>query len=291
MKHFFWIITLVILLFAGDRLAGNLLNKITYESGFRYSRMYRNKAEADILLLGNSRGLTFYQPAIEKITGKSSFNLSYNAMPMNLGHVLLEDYYSKYKAPELLLIDITMCDRTNRELIAGFNCFTGFSERLYDSLYQVDTKSAIGGKLSHLYRFNSEVFQRVLYYKSKPDDEDWLLDRVITKGLVDGINTLEPDTIQIIPEMVSSLIASINLAKSKGSKVRLLVNPYYPPFVEKLPNFKAYKDYIESKTGLLIADYSQAFSDNNLFGDYQHLNKKGSELYMDLLKRDSVLIY
>ena len=289
MKHLIWIGILLFITVAGDRFAGSLLENMTINSGFRYSRMYRDEAGADILLVGNSRGLTFYQPALEKITQKSTFNLSYNGMPMNLGKVLIEDYYSRYKAPAFLLIDVTMCDRKNAELLAGFNCYTGFSQRLYDTLYQSDASSAIGGRLSHLYRFNSEVFQRALFYRNDKDDEDWLLDRVITKGLVDGISGFHPDTIQIVPEMVTCLIETINLARSKGTKVKLVVNPYYPPFVEKLPNFNAFKEYIESKTGLLIDDYSHAVQDESLYGDYQHLNKKGSEVFMEMLVRDSVV--
>ena len=65
MKKPLWFIALFALVFAGDRLGGRLLQKQVDSSLFRYSRLYRGDAAADILLVGNSRGLTFYQPYIE----------------------------------------------------------------------------------------------------------------------------------------------------------------------------------------------------------------------------------
>jgi len=88
--------------------------------------MYQGKAAADILLVGNSRGLIFYQPYIEEITGKSTFNVSYNGMPIDLGQTLVEDYFANYKAPETMILDVTMCDRENTKLISGFNLYKSF---------------------------------------------------------------------------------------------------------------------------------------------------------------------
>ena len=91
MKKLYWIAAVIILFFVGDRLAGLILKKMVANSQFRYSKMYQGKAEGEILFMGNSRGLGFYQPYIEEVTGKKTFNLSYNALPLNLGRVLLQN--------------------------------------------------------------------------------------------------------------------------------------------------------------------------------------------------------
>ena len=78
--------------FTGDRFFAFILKKGVQQSQFRYSRMYRGEAEASILLMGNSRGLGFYQPYIEEVTGEETFNLSYNGMTMDVAAALISDY-------------------------------------------------------------------------------------------------------------------------------------------------------------------------------------------------------
>lgn len=268
------------------------------QSGFRYSRMYTGKAEADILLLGNSRGLIFYQPHIAQRTGKSNFNLSYNGLSIDLGRVLVEDYYDRYPSPELLLIDVTMCDRENDNLSSGFNCYASFSPRIDSFLLAKAPTTAYAGRLTHLYRYNSEVFQRALSYIGR-SDENWLTDRIINDHLVEHVEeekgldftfaeakknkTLDEDYI------LGQLKATVDIARRHGTRVELVINPYYPAFASKSQGYAAWKQKIEKATGLQIKDYSLALKDRDAFGDYQHLNKKGSMEYLDLLKEDGVL--
>ncbi len=282
MKKLYWIILLVLIFFVGDRLGGTLLHKSIKKSGFRYSRLYQDAAAADILLLGNSRGLIFYQPYIEELTGKKTFNLSYNGLPVDLAASLVGDYYERYPAPELLLIDITMCDRTNDQLLAGFNCYRSFSKSLDSLIFGKTPQSWYAGKLSHLYRYNSEIFQRALYYLDKTD-EDWLLDRVITDELVSRVEEEPALEVSTSEELVEDLFKIIQLAERRGTEVKLLVNPYYPPFLKRVTGLKKLKETIEQKTGKMISDYSQVIRDRNGFGDYQHLNKNGSRAFLDII--------
>ena len=92
MKHLIWYLAFIALLFVGDRIGGLFLHTRVYDSQFRYTRLYRREV-ADILLLGNSRGLTFYQPYIEEITGLRTCNLSYNGLPMDAAKCLALDYF------------------------------------------------------------------------------------------------------------------------------------------------------------------------------------------------------
>lgn len=288
MRKFSWIIAFVILTFIGDRVGGFVLKKITEHSEFRYSRIYNGTAESDILLVGNSRGLMFYQPYIEEITGKSTLNISYNGMPMNLARVFIEDFYEQYDAPKLMVLDITMCDRSNPQLISGFNTYTPFSENLQNLIHEVEPKSAIAGQVSHLYRYNGEVFQRAMYYLGR-SDEDWLLDRVITDDLIADIKDREPYTIEIKETIIEDLKSVVDLAQSKGTEVKLVINPYYPPFVDKITNLSVLKNKVEQATGLPVYNYAKSVADVRGFGDYQHLNKNGSRAYLDQLVADKLL--
>jgi len=328
-KKIYWILALIILFFLGDRIGGFILGKLVDSSQFRYSRMYAGNAEADILLLGNSRGLIFYQPHISESTGKRNFNLSYNGMSMDMGSVLVADYYERYAAPELLLIDVTMCDRENDQLSSGFSCYSPYSPRLDSFLISKTPTSAYAGKLTHLFRYNSEVFQRALSYINR-SDENWLTDRIINDHMVanvaaeEGLNFTFVDKEKdkkkkknyggpYIIERIKSTFGwkveedkkgnknfdeeyilqclknTVALAQAKGTEVHLVINPYYPEFAKKSRGYDDWKNRITKATGLKVNDYSTALTERDAFGDYQHLNKKGSMEYLDILQRDGLL--
>lgn len=287
MKHLLWYAAFLALLFAGDRLAGWLLQRETMASQFRYSRLYSGRAGADLLLVGNSRGLTFYEPYIEQATGRSTCNLSYNGLPMDVGNVLVQDYLERYPAPQILLLDITMCDRANNELLAGFSAYAPFSPRLSGLIQDSLPKMWGGNQVSHLTRFNNEIFQRALFHR-RSSDKDWLLDRVIAPKLVAEMAE-HPYPLDVHPALVASLQVAVQAAQAKGVQVQLVISPYFPGFDQHVTNLDALKAAVEKATGLAVHDYRQALTDPADFGDFMHPNRTGSLHYIDLLRKDHVL--
>ena len=310
-KHFIWIFSFLLLAFLGDRLGGFILKKITQSSQFRYSRLYYGNEDADILFVGNSRGLTFFQPEVEKLTGQTTMNISYNGMPADLAKCLVMDYLDKHKAPKIMVVDVTLCDRENEILKNGFNLYAPQSQRLTylikanvathrpePTALKVDTtdvfagkKVYYGGMVSQLYRYNSEIFQRVLFHQNK-SDEDWLIDRVINETAATDIKNMKSYPVRMFPHMIAHLKEMIDYAKGKGVQVRLVINPYLPAFAE-LPDMRdsfltPLKQYVEAQTGLMIKDYSTALKERDEIGDYQHANKKGSAVYMRILAKDGL---
>ena len=257
--------------------------------------MYYQDADAEILLLGNSRGLMFYQPEVEKLTNKKSFNFSYNGMPIQMGEALVKDYLDKYKKPELLLLDITCADRNNSALIAGMSAYAPESPRLQDLIQQVNPTAAGAAKLTHLFRYNSEIWQRAMRY-IKGSDETWLNDREINQFMIDQAVVENPldftfsSEKELKPEDLMNNIKSIvDYAKGKNIKVRLVVNPYFPPFFNRSNGFDNWKNKVEKTVGQKIYDYSTALKEAKYFTDYQHCNKVGSIEYLKLLKADGLL--
>ncbi|GAB4498988.1 MAG: hypothetical protein OHK0019_35340 [Saprospiraceae bacterium] len=285
MKHLIWLAAFLLILFSGDRLAGHFLQKQVEKSQFRYSRLYRGEGKADILLLGNSRGLTFYQPYIEEVTGKTTFNLSYNGLPMDVAKVLVFDYLDRYPAPQKMILDITICSRPNDELLAGFLTYSTKSERLDTLIHSKLPKVWWGGKTSELFRYNNEIFQRALFYRSRTD-KDWLLDRVIAPALAADVAN-NSYNFEIHPYLIEQLAETVVVARAKGVQVELVIGPYFPDLQVK--NLDSLKIAVEKITNLAVRDYSRALSDPTDFGDFNHPNKKGSMKYIDLLKKDSVL--
>ncbi|MCC7244328.1 MAG: hypothetical protein IT269_01500, partial [Saprospiraceae bacterium] len=228
MKHLAWFAGLAALFLLGDRLVSINLSKTAAESGFRYSRLYDNRAQADVLLLGNSRGLPFYQPYIEQITGLKTFNFSYNGLPIEVGQVLVEDYLDRYPLPKILVIDITLLDRDNDELLSGFLTWADRSARLDALIARKLPKVWYGSRLTHLLRYNNELFHRAIFYKNKTD-EDWLLDRVINDQLVADLSKNQYD-IRFPQEWVVHLQQTVAYARAKGCRVELVIGPYFPGF-------------------------------------------------------------
>jgi hypothetical protein len=286
MKQLIWILALVIIIFSGDRLIGSLLKKVVDESQFRYSRLYNSTEEADILLLGNSRGLTFFQPEIERITGHTTFNFSYNGLPMDLGKVLVQDYLDRHKQPKVLIIDVTMCDRPRPELVRHFKTYMPYSQRLETLIRQYNNNIGVGANLFHVYRYNSEVFQRSFYYRNRTD-EDWLLDRVISQKMLEK-KEFSDHKMLMDTTMIEQLKELVDYAKSKGMDVKLVVSPYLPQFADAIKPYylEPLKSYIEAHVGLILQDYSTALTEGSEFGDFQHPNKKGSIKYIGMLYKD-----
>lgn len=304
-KHLIWIAAFVGLAFAGDRLVGALLKNITKSSQFRYSRLYNSNETADILFVGNSRGLNFYQPEAERVTGQKTMNLSYNGMPADLAKCLVMDYLDRHVAPKVMVVDVTMCDRFNESLKQSMNLYTPYSKRLSDlvknsvsltpNALNPDTldeyagrKVYYGGKLSQLYQHNSEIFQRVLYHRKKPDN-DWIVDRVIGEAATKD-TAFKSYQVRMFPTMVAHLKEMVDYAKEKGVDVKLVINPYYPQFAETIRDsfLTPLKSYVEAETGMSVSDFSTSLQNIDEIGDYQHANKKGSIRYMNVLSENGI---
>lgn len=276
----------------GDRIGGFVLKKMISDSEFRYSKMYRGEADCDILFMGNSRGLGFYQPYIEEVTRKTAFNLSYNALPINLGRVLLQDYLKYNKKPELLIVDVTMMNRVDTTLISGFNVYTPYSDSL-GLLVKEHTKNFYyAGKLSHLFLHNSEIFQRAMFYYNR-SDKDWIVDRVINENMVSAVEDQRPfyagpfdySTVEM---MFAELQKTVEMAKANDIKVKLVISPFFPPFVKKIVNFEHLQKRVVMATGQPFYNYADAIQDPNGFGDYQHVNINGAKMYIDKMKADGI---
>jgi hypothetical protein len=302
-KHIIWILAFLLLAFVGDRLIGHFLKNITESSQFRYSRLYFSTEDADILFVGNSRGLTFYQPEVELLTGKKTMNLSYNGMPADLAKCLVMDYLDHHTPPKTMIVDITLCDRENEVLKSGMNSYVPYSQRLTDLIKNtvstkvitadplvIDTldilagkKVFYGGQFSQLYRYNSEIFQRVLFHKNKTD-KDQLIDRTIGESASTD-TSIKSYKVRMFPNMVKELKEMVDYAKAKGVDVKLVINPYFPAFAETIRDsfLTPLKTHVEAQTNMHVSDYSTILTAREEIGDYQHANKKGSIRFMQIL--------
>lgn len=280
-----WFTALVALVFAGDRVLAWALDQVLVRSQFRFSRLYRGGNDADILILGDSRGVhSFYQPEIEKVTGLRAFNLSYNSMSTRIAESVLRDYLDHNRAPRLVVIEAT-CTIPEGALAGQLGTYASFSPRLAALYAEGHRDGALMGRLFHLFPLNSEFYLEALHYQTR-SDQDWIMRTAIPAGLrirQPGLWSL-PRT-----DNLEALNRIVTLLRQRGIEARLIIAPYYPVPVNMPAIVNALDISLRrADPQLHVLNYAGAVSDPEEFADGVHLNERGSVALLEILHRDGV---
>jgi len=284
MKKAGWIIFFIAVLFGGDRLIGLYFQHEVDKSMFRYSRMYRGEGQADIVIVGNSRGLNLSQPYIEQQTGRKTFSLCYNSMPCEFATVIAEDYLDRYKV-QTVLCEISIVEMSDDRLLSGFTTYLPDSKRIDSVLKNKAKDSWITSKVSHIYKYNNEVFQRALAYRNHPDD-DYFFDRTISDR---AAKEAEGQVVEWkVPENhVQDLKQLADYCRARNINLKFIIGPFFPKYQVK--NLDKLKQRVEEVTGIPVRDYSYSIQDITAFSDYNHANIKGGKEVVDMMIKDGVL--
>jgi len=280
-----WFVALVALVFAGDRVLAWALDQVLVRSQFRFSRLYRGGNDADILILGDSRGVhSFYQPEIEKLTGLHAFNLSYNSMSARIAEAVLRDYLDHNRAPRLVVIEAT-CTIPAGALAGELRTYARFSPRLAALYAGGHPSGAMTGRLFHLFPLNSEFYLEVLHYWNQ-SDQDW----INRSAMPAALRIRQPGLWSLPrPENLEALNRIVTLLKQRGIEVRLVIAPYWPVPVNMPAIANAIDDSIHrADPQLRVLNYAGAVSDPEEFADRVHLNERGSVALLEILQRDGV---
>lgn len=284
-----FLVALLVCFFLSDRLAGWGFSRLVEHSQFRLSRIYRGGLKADILILGNSRGVNgFLAPLIEEKTGRPTYNLSFNGMDFQTAEALFADYLDHNQTPKLLVVEITALH--SRELAKGLKFLVPESERLSALLNDRYYSIWVAGELSHVYRFNSEVFLRELFYLRK-SDQNWLNDRSVDTEV--STSYVMPETehakwAAVNPAYLAPLIRLVRLAQARHIEVRAVVTPYLPIYNQQATEYPQWKKTVQTALGesCPIWEYRTALEQPEHFADVIHANRQGSIAFLDVLLRD-----
>ncbi len=285
-----YLLLFAVVLIGGDRLLGWGLDRLTMSSQARYSRLYRGDEAADVVIIGDSRGVhSFYAPAIADSAGQRTLNLSYNGISTELAEAVLADYLDHNKAPRLLVIEVTNFASAPDALV-NFKPYFGHSARLRQLFDREQSYTANAMRLIHLYRFNCESFLRAAYYLSR-DDQNWILRTQMADALI-GLTEQQPPA--PLSETTyadlnrAALRRMVQLADERGIELRLVVAPYWPAHREKLANWSEVTQKIRDSIGdkHRLWDYSLAISGPTNFADRVHLNLSGAQEFCARLNRD-----
>ena len=125
-----WWTVLLAVIIAGDHLLALALHQVLMRSQFRYSRLYRGGNDADVVIIGDSRGVhSFYAPALQQMTGLRVMNLSYNSLSPHVAEAVLLDYLDHNRAPRIVVIEATSAI-TSGAVASQLRTYAGFSPRI-----------------------------------------------------------------------------------------------------------------------------------------------------------------
>lgn len=275
-----WLVALVILVFAGDRLGAFVCSRILTASQFRFSRVYRGGSNAEILVIGDSRGVhSFYAPSIETLTGRPALNLSFNAMSVPIAEALLTDYLERNPKPRLVIIEAT-CVAVDRGLVSELRTYAGLSDRLQALYAREHPQAAAAGRVFHLLPYDSEFFLRALAYLRR-SDQDWINRGVIPPELAAEKRGAGGGP-RPYPENLVAMRRLVPMLRARGIDVKLVIAPYHPSLNNDL------SEIVRSIDGPVL-DYSNAIQESQYFADGVHMNADGSEVLLRMLQRDGVL--
>ena len=170
-----WITMLIVTTYCGDRTLGLACKRLFLCSDYRYSRLFDSRLPCDILVIGNSRGIhSFYRPEIQKITGKEVANVSSNGMPAELFSIAFRCYLERHAAPELLLVEVSAAAKEPANgSLERFLPMCQFDESLSDWMREASPRFCFASRISHLFRYNSELFTRSQFFH-KTHDQNWI---------------------------------------------------------------------------------------------------------------------
>src|SRR5947209_120091 len=241
-----WCIALLLVVWAGDRLAARLLGQILRRSHFRFSEIERGGVDADIVVLGDSRGVTsFNAPAADKILHRRTFSVCYNGMATRIAEALLADYLDPNRPPRLVVIEVTSAVESMK-LSPELRTYASLSPRLAALYAEQHPLSAKVGRLFNLLNYNSELYLRALYYLRR-SDQDWANWSTMSPQEVARVRSVGPWTLEATQENLDALERMVRVLRSRNVEVRLLVGPYLPEYVAHLQQFDHFTGAISER--------------------------------------------
>jgi len=267
---------LIIIFLVIDSIISYTLFELLKISKIRYSRLYYEQINADVIFIGNSKGRnSFDAPYFERLSGKKSINFSYNALPISLAKIFLDDYLERNQSPKIIFIEVN-CIAEGHYGLLNFKQYMLSSNSLKKMVKKNYPLHYYASIISKSYLFNSEYFIRTLYHITK-NDQSWTNRFRINNEYYNNLKKNEDTFLFNKVDESSMKIFSDMIQKYKTQGITII--PVFAPIIDKCRNDDNINDYIEdfeSRTKLKILNYSKAVNDISMFADIFHTNEKGA---------------
>lgn len=280
----------------------NTLKGSIYEE---WSSIANGKINAEVIILGSSRGVVGYDSEIiENHLNRSTYNLSFDAASYNLQQVKLNSYLSVNKTPSIIIQNVDLAHFSKSSFIPFekqfittinesniFNIYNSFPNTIEKFRFKGVTKFTIDSRLlklslSNLLDLDPEYTIKIKGYKAvdkyyKPDDYN--LKRIKEISDVEHINFLVPE--------IRSVFDFYNDKRFENTKIYMV---WAPEFKERRDLIKIVsseiksiiRSEVDSTNKIEFIDFQNDLIGNDSINFYDtfHLNSKGSKKFTNLLK-------
>lgn len=263
-----------------------------------WNEWYGKTDNYDIVIGGNSRAMTSFNPAIiDAILGANSFNLGINGSQINRQVIKYNIYRRTHPAPKLFIqgIDHYLLNITrgyvveqfypywsDKELINMVNEYEHFSlAELYLPFYRY-----IGDPKYIRRLVTGEIVDGEVNKGFRPYDYSWdrsAIDSIIDRGGM--LYTYDKDAVNILSQFIARL-------QKDGTTVVLVHAPVYKDtygeMIKGIDQMWKLYDSIAKRHNTIILDYSEISfcDDTTCFYNATHMTTKGANLFTNRLAHD-----
>jgi hypothetical protein len=287
-RFILFLVFLSVIQFSLDSIFLNTLLR----SNFRFSEIYNDSKSKkyDAVCFGNSRGVnSFFTPSINNVNSKF-YNFSYNGLNIQNISTLLMDFVDSNNTSKHVFIEISTIFNSNKEnSFSKLNLYSSLSDRIGNGIKNSDYNLYLISKYLPLYKYNNELYYRVLYYLNK-SDQNWVNEYRISQSLIDKVNKMNDFDLQLNEKDLNELNRLLAFLNSKNIETTLYIAPYLPSYRSKISNYESNLKKIELYLNTEVLDLSLYITEQSYFADRVHTNKKGAILITKKLLNDYILI-
>ncbi|CAO3419139.1 hypothetical protein [Azospirillum endophyticum] len=245
------------------------------------------RGPADVLVLGNSRADNHFPvSALQDMTCGRALNLGMGGAPTVLSALLWEDYVERHGAPRLLVLEPTGVVDNPHDL-ADLPLLAHYSPRIDAFVRQENEELWMANHAFHLMTFNNNQTMRLVAGLLKP-----AADRTLVGAIPEPMKAqlaAAPEEIMTADDANwQALDHIIRSAQAHGTKVAVVITPYFPTYAGKLKNFDAFFAELKGRlpAGVTVIDARRAVNKDELFMDALHINEDGVRAMFAALEPD-----
>ncbi len=256
-------------------------NATLRNSDFRLSRVSQSNINARALVIGNSRGVNLIDPTLTSVT---TFNLSYNGLTSASIFALARDFYRAGNTADTIIVEASGL------LVPGANCelkpYWGILPELARASQNACRKDARMARWFPLTRYDTELFQRAVYYLINRRDQAWANESTMTRAACARPPAGQMDSFsrKLSIAQIARIRAEITGFRNwlathhRSARVVFVLAPFFPA-PETSGGIAAVRHEIDALLGAgNYLDLTRTTSrDCTLFADTLHLSRAGRD--------------
>ncbi len=246
------------------------------EAALASAAAHPTRGPADVLVLGNSRADNHFPVStLQDMTCGRALNLGMGGAPTVLSALLWEDYVERHGAPRLLILEPTgLVD--NPHDLADLPLLAYYSPRIDAFVRQENQELWMANHAFNLMTFNNNQTMRLIAGLLKPAADRTLVG-AIPEPMKAQLAAAPEEVMTAADANWQALDRIIRSAQAQGTRVAVVITPYFPTYAGKLKNFDAFFAEMKSRlpSGVTVIDARRAVDKDELFMDALHVNEDG----------------